>query len=199
MSPVAKADGHDAPGLAGQPVPRLAAMGDDVVVGAEDLVGEPVVPQELPDIFLRVQFRRTGWQRQKGNVAGHFEPGRHMPSGLVEHNDRMRAGVHRGADLVQMRLHGGRVAPGHDEAGAFAFRRADGAENVSPLRALILRRTGPGSTPRPAAGYLVLLPDPGFVLEPDFYFDICPNLVPDRRQLGGEVFLNSSMASAFCA
>jgi hypothetical protein len=101
MSPVAKADGHDAPGLAGQPVPRLAAMGDDVVVGAEDSVGEPVVPQELPDIFLRVQFRRTGWQRQKGNVAGHFEPGRHMPSGLVEHDDRKHGVIPGSASEVR--------------------------------------------------------------------------------------------------
>jgi len=30
---------------------------DDVLVGSEDAVGEPVVAHELPNVFLRVQFR----------------------------------------------------------------------------------------------------------------------------------------------
>jgi hypothetical protein len=47
MGPVAQADGHDAPGLLDELVPSLTAMIDDLLVGAEDPVREPVVAQEL--------------------------------------------------------------------------------------------------------------------------------------------------------
>ena len=36
MGPIAKADGHDPPGLIDEVVPSLAAMVDDIVVGFED-------------------------------------------------------------------------------------------------------------------------------------------------------------------
>jgi hypothetical protein len=39
MRPIAHADGHDAPGLIGQFVPRLASVIDNIVVGLEDAVG----------------------------------------------------------------------------------------------------------------------------------------------------------------
>ena len=37
-------------------VPRLAAKGDDAVIGFEDAVREPVIADILPDIFYGVQF-----------------------------------------------------------------------------------------------------------------------------------------------
>lgn len=107
----------------------------------------------------------------------------------------MSAALNRSADLGKMILRGGRVAPGHDEPGAFALRRRDGAENVSPSGALIMRRGWPASTPRPAASDLVLLSNPGLVLEPDFYWRSRRELLLDRRQLVGEVLLNASMIS----
>ena len=39
MGPITHADGHDAPGLIGQFVPRLAAVIDNIVVGLEDAIG----------------------------------------------------------------------------------------------------------------------------------------------------------------
>ena len=48
-------------------------MIEDMVVGFEDAVGEPVVPHELPDVFDRVQFRTFRRQRQEGDVVGGFE------------------------------------------------------------------------------------------------------------------------------
>jgi hypothetical protein len=38
MGPIAKADGHDPPGLIDEVIPSLAAMVDDVVEGFEDSV-----------------------------------------------------------------------------------------------------------------------------------------------------------------
>ena len=111
----------------------------------------------------------------------------------------MSAAFNHGADFDKMRFHGGRVAIGHNEPGPFTLRRTDGAENVGPFRALIMRRTRTATTARPSAGDLVLLSDPGFILEPDFYFRSRRKPLPDRRQLVEEVFLNSSIASVSCA
>ena len=62
MRPFADPDGHDGPGLIDQFVPGMAAMVDDIVVGLEDPVGQPVVAHELPDVLDRVQFR-TFWRQ----------------------------------------------------------------------------------------------------------------------------------------
>ena len=62
MRPITQPDGHDTPGLIGELVPSIAAMVDEVVVGCEDAIGEPVVAHELPDVFHRVElgeFRRA--------------------------------------------------------------------------------------------------------------------------------------------
>jgi len=111
----------------------------------------------------------------------------------------MRAGCHSGADLFQMSLHGGGVAPGHDEAGALALCRADGAEDVGRNRALVVRRPRTRAASGPSPGQFVLLPDTGLVLEPDLDLDACTDPLLDCRQFGGEVFLNASTASAFWA
>jgi hypothetical protein len=93
----------------------------------------------------------------------------------------MGARRHLGRDLLQMPLHGLGVAAGQDEAGADAARRADGAEDVDRLGALIAGRTRPGSPLRPAACDLVLLADPGLVLKPKLYLGAGRQPGPDRR------------------
>ncbi len=50
MRPFAHAEGHDLPWLVDEVVPGLAAQRDDVFVGFEDPVRQPVVAHELPDI-----------------------------------------------------------------------------------------------------------------------------------------------------
>src|SRR5437899_10146821 len=56
MCPIAQADGHDCPRLVDEAVPGKAAVIDDVVIGLEDAVGEPVVADELPNVFDRVEL-----------------------------------------------------------------------------------------------------------------------------------------------
>ena len=63
-------------------------MVEDVLVGFEDPVGEPVVAHVLPDILDRTLRR----QRQERNVLGHHETARQMPAGLIEEKHGMRAG-----------------------------------------------------------------------------------------------------------
>src|ERR1700737_47107 len=70
MCPVAWADRHDGPGLLDEVVPGIERVVKDVVVGGEDTVGEPIVADELPDVFDRVEFGRFRRQRHQGDVGG---------------------------------------------------------------------------------------------------------------------------------
>ncbi len=47
VGPIAQSEGHDAPGLVGELVPRRTAVIENVAVGGEDPVREPVLAQEL--------------------------------------------------------------------------------------------------------------------------------------------------------
>ena len=83
MGPLSQSDGHDAPGLLGELVPGEAAVVDDIVVGFEDPVREPVVAHELPDVFDRVELGAPGWQRHEGDIGRHDQLGRSMPASLI--------------------------------------------------------------------------------------------------------------------
>ena len=65
-------------------VPSIATVVENVLVGVEDPVRQPVVAQDLPDIFHRVQFRRARRQEQKRDGVRDLELGRDVPAGLVE-------------------------------------------------------------------------------------------------------------------
>ncbi len=99
-------------------------------------------------------------------------------------------------DFRQVEGHGLGVAPGQDQARALALLGADGAEDVGRAGALIVRCTWPGAALGPSSGDLVLLPDAGFILEPELYVFALGLLGCDLCQLGGEVFLKAAMASA---
>ena len=49
-------------------------MGDDVIIGGEDPVREPVVANELPDILDRVQLAGSWRQGQERDVVRDVEP-----------------------------------------------------------------------------------------------------------------------------
>jgi hypothetical protein len=49
VCPAAQPDGHDAPGLFDELVPGIAAVIDDIALGVEDAIGQPIVADELPD------------------------------------------------------------------------------------------------------------------------------------------------------
>ena len=67
---MAQSNGHDAPGLIDQLVPSVAAMVDEIVVGFEDSVREPVVAHELPDIFDRIELGAFGGSAMMVMFAG---------------------------------------------------------------------------------------------------------------------------------
>src|SRR4029077_13234919 len=59
-------------------------MVEDVVVGFEDAVREPIVAHELPDVLDRIELGRFRRQRQERDVVWDGKPLRDMPSGLIK-------------------------------------------------------------------------------------------------------------------
>lgn len=140
MRPLAQSDGHDAPRLIGEFVPSLAAMIDDVVVGAEHAVGAPILAHELPDVLYRVQLRAFGWQRHDGDVGRHDELMRQVPSGLVDEKHGVSVRCDGRCDFGEVQAHRLGVAAGQHKSGPFAFPGADGAEDIGRGGPLVLWR-----------------------------------------------------------
>src|SRR2546423_10682022 len=92
MRPVVQADGHDRPRLIDKLVPGVAAVVEDILVRLEYPVGEPVVADELPDVFGRIELGRFGRQRHQGDVVGNGELVGEMPAGLIEQSTAWQPG-----------------------------------------------------------------------------------------------------------
>src|SRR3954447_18707421 len=195
MGPIAHTYGHDLPRLIDEAVPCLAAMVDDVVVGLEDAVREPVVAHELPDILDGVQLWAFRWERHQRDGRRHDEVARQVPAGLIEEKNRMLAGRDLGRNLGQVQGHRLGVASWKDERRALSIVWADGSEDIGGGGALVVRSRGPCPASGPAPRDFVLLADPGLVGEPDLYVvAIEPLLARDLRQAGWERFLKASIA-----
>jgi hypothetical protein len=200
VRPLAQSDGHDLPGLIDELVPCLTAVVDEIVVRFEDAVGEPVLADELPDIFHRVEFGAFRRQRDEGDVRWHDESRRHVPSGLIDQEHGVSTRRDGLGDLDEMQVHRLGIAGRQDQGGALALLWADRAEDVGRGGALIARSAWAGAALGPPAGDLVLLADASLVREPDFYLVAFDRFFPsDFIQARGEVFLKSSIAPAACA
>src|SRR3954471_19290089 len=81
MPPRAQADRHNGPGLRHETVPGMRAVIEDVWMGSEDPVGEPIVAQVLPDV-LDWDLLATH-ARDMIQVALSIQAGRVMPSMLL--------------------------------------------------------------------------------------------------------------------
>ncbi len=147
--------------------PGLACGVDDGVVSFEDTVGKPVLAQILPDVLDRVQFRRAGRQEDQRHVPGDVELCGGVPAGSIEEQNGVGAPGDMAADLVEMKLHCLGVGEGQRQRRTDATRRADGAEQIGALVALVGWLTRPRSALCPLPDNTVLLPDPGFVLKPN--------------------------------
>ena len=135
--------------------------------------------------------------RIRGQVVRDRELFGGVPAGAVEEQDGVGAAGDGSADLVEMGLHGLGVGEGHGEGRADAARRADGAEQIGALVALVGRLPGPGAAPGPLADETVLLADASLVLEPHLDRLALCNVGEMRLQRRRKVFLNAAMVSAF--
>ena len=215
MRPVAEADGHDAPGLVDELCPSLAAAVDDVLIGGEHPVRQPVVAQELPDVLDRVQLGERGGSGSRVTLAGMtrlaapcqpawsssttaWQPG--STARLISAMCSLIAAVsHFGLTspapfpILVQRL-AGQIAP---KMVAEAVRWSCGARGLVPRRA--------PSCPAPRD--VVLLADPGLVpslrsgqaLPPQLYGGAGRQRGGDRLKAGGEAFLKCSIAPSSCA
>jgi hypothetical protein len=199
MCPVSESDGHDAPGLINELVPGVAAVVDNVLMRLEHTVGQPVVAHELPDVLDRVQFRRLRRQRHQGDVRRHCQPGRHVPSGLVQQQHGMPAGFHRAGQLGKVQAHRLDVAARQYKPGRLAQPGADRTEDVAGRGPLILGCRRPATPQSPAPGDGVLLAHTGLIGEPDLYVgQVDAFTARERCQAGSKRFLKSSIAPASC-
>lgn len=184
MCPAAQSNGHNGPWLVEELFPGEAAQGDDLVVGLEDAIGQPVLADELPDILDRIELRGARRQGEDSDIGRNDQFVGGVPSRLIHHEYGMGAGRYLGGDFLQVPLHGLGIAAGQDEGGTDASLGTDGAEDVDRLGALVLERDGTRAASSPASRDLVLLSDPGFVLPPDLYVGSWRQGGPDFCQRG---------------
>ena len=121
-----------------------------------------------------------------------------MPAGLVEQDDCVSARRNRLRDLGELQGHRLCGAAREDQASPLAFSRADRPEDVGGLGSQVAWCAGPCAPPGPAAGDLVLLPDPGLVAKPELD-RLAARLLGDRCQTGGELFLKADTAASLLA
>jgi hypothetical protein len=70
-------------------------MVEDVVVGFEDAVREPIVAHELPDVLDRIELGRFRRQQQERDVVWDGKPLRDMPSRLIKNRGSRRMCIAR--------------------------------------------------------------------------------------------------------
>ena len=58
-------------------------MVDFIVACFENVVGQPIVTQELPDVLDRTELGRARRQREDGDVVGQFQLLLGVPVGLI--------------------------------------------------------------------------------------------------------------------
>jgi len=91
-----------------------------------------------------------------------------MPSGPVhdEQGDCSRTDAF--PNFNQVLVHGFDVDGRQDQSAANATGRAHGAEQIRPGEAPVAQRARAAAASGPNSGQRALLPDPCFILEPDF-------------------------------
>ena len=109
-------------------------------MGGEDPVRQPVVAQELPDIFNRVKLGAFRRQRNDADILGHFQLSGHVPSRLIHQQYTVGTWFDGQRYLRQVQRHGVGIAEGQDQASALAKLRADGAKDVGRFGPLVLGR-----------------------------------------------------------
>lgn len=110
-----------------------------------------------------------------------------MPSGLVHDEDGVCVVGDIAGYLDHVLVNGMGVAPRHDESGSLALFGTDGIEDIGRSGSLVVGCGRPCSPLGPAAGDLVLLAYPGFILKPDFDHFALGGTGGDFCHSGGEV------------
>jgi hypothetical protein len=116
-----------------------------------------------------------------------------VPSGAIHQQHSMGTSLDGSADLFQVQLHGMGVGIGKSQSGTSATGRADGAEQVGVLVALIGWLTRPCSPLCPLPNDAVLLANARLVLPPDLDGLVARQMPGMCLQRAREVFLYSAI------
>jgi hypothetical protein len=144
-------------GLSDELSPCGASGVDDGVAIFEDGVREPVLTQILPDVLDQVQLRSARGEKDRRDVVGQVELARRVPSGSVEDESGVGALGDVARDFVEVELHQVGVGMGQSKGRPDASRRADRAEQIGVVVALIGGLPWPRSTPSPLPNLAVFL------------------------------------------
>ena len=125
-----------------------------------------------------------------------MEPASCVPSRPVHQQNSVRTRRNAAGYFFEVQLHGTGVGIRQRERCAGSARRANSAEQIRILVALIGGLTGPRAAPGPLPDNTILLADAGLILKPDFDRFFLGNISKLRVQLASKVFLNASMISA---
>src|SRR5262249_18427200 len=142
---------------------------DELVVGFEDAVGEPVVAHELPDVLDRVELWALRRQQNDGDIGRHEGAPGQLPSGLIDSESAVASAGDECGDLGARQVRRLGVTGLHDQGCSLGLLRAGCGEDVGGSGPLVPRCAWTGVALGPAAGDLVLLVDAGLVGEPYFY------------------------------
>jgi hypothetical protein len=115
-----------------------------------------------------------------------------VPSGAVEEQNSVGALGDGARDFVEMELHHVGVGVGQREGRPDAAGRADRAEQIGVVLALVGGLPWPRPAPGPLPNLAVLLADAGLVLKPDFDRRRLRQSVEMSLQRVREVFLKAS-------
>jgi hypothetical protein len=119
-----------------------------------------------------------------------------VPTGAIEPQDGVSTAPDAPADLIDVELHGEGIGIGQRQAGTFTLCRADGAEQIDVLIALICGLPWPGPTLCPEPDNPVILAYARLVLEPDLDRLPLGKVADMSLQRPGEVFLNAAIVAA---
>ena len=113
-------------------------MVDDIVVGFEDAVREPVVAHYCQIFSTGLSSGHFGGNGIMVMLAGMNNPAE-MPSGLIQEKDGVGSWCDRLGDFREVQVHRFDIAGGQDQSRALALFRADGTEHIGRCGSLIPR------------------------------------------------------------
>lgn len=137
----------------------------------------------------------TARLRPGDNVVRHDEVLPGVPTGAIQHQHGVSAGIDGAGDLREVNVHRLGVGIGHDQPDGSGAVGAGCTEDVCPLVTGVADRTGSGAALCPYPCQRPLLAYASFVLEPDLEWLSARRLGEGIGGRPGEVFLNTSCAA----
>lgn len=105
---------------------------------------------------------------QQGQIVRNHPGSTAMPTGAIEHQQRMHMGRQRATETVQLALHSLGVGPRHQPAVALAGSRTHGPEQINEAILGLPRGTWPAAGIGPEPAVAALLAKACLILEPEF-------------------------------